>query len=241
MKVTTHHRLLRRRRQQALGASVVGFLVLAAGLVASLQGPRALPLAYGALVLGSMFSWAGLWLSDTWLRTPRPDTVLDEALKSASRGYALYHWVLPADHVLLAPWGLVAVAVHHADGPVAIRGSQWREVRPLGQRLLAFGRRPLRSPKRWLEADARLLAEEIQRRAPELTSVPVLLLSVFSQPRIVLSISDPDVAVVRADGLRAWLRDQRLPVLKPAERRRLEMVLDELAAARLSSPSAGGG
>ncbi len=241
MKVTTHHRLVRRRRRQALGASLFGFLILAAGLLISLQGPQAILIAYGALLVGSAFSWIGLWLSDTWLRMPRPDAALDEALKSASRGYALYHWVLPADHVLLAPWGLVVFSVHSAAGPVTIKGSHWRELRPLWQRLLTFGRRPLRSPREWLQLDAHRLAEAIQLRAPELASVPVLQLAVFSQLRASLSVEDPDVPVVRADELRSWLREQRLPALKPAERRRLETVLDELASARLrpgSTPTA---
>jgi hypothetical protein len=232
VKVVTHTRLVARRRHEAMAASIGGLAVLGVGLLISLTRVQLVAYAYGALVVGSVLSWIGIWLSETWLRPPRADEALAQALKGAGPAYALYNWVLPADHVLLVPWGLVVIAALGNDGPALIDGARWREQRPLRQRVARLGRRPLRNPSRWLGFEVRSLRDALSAAGAELGDVPIQPLAVFVQPKAVISVGESELPVIRADGFRTWLRQQKVPSLSPARRRQLVAALDELAASR---------
>ncbi len=232
MKVVIHSNRVARRGRQAILLSVAGLAVLATGLALSLFRPQQIVYAYSALVAGTLMSWLGIALSDKWLRPPRADKALADALKGAGRAYALFHWVLPAEHVLLTPSGLVVFAVFNQEGPVAVRGDRWHEGRPLWKRLFALGRRPVRNPERLLETEVEALRDALVAEDAELGDVPIEAVALFTYRGVSLTVEGPNVPALRTDDLRAWLREaERGRKLSPARRRRVELALDRLAEA----------
>ena len=180
VNIVTNTSLARRRRRQAALLSFGGFLVLLVGLGINLLAVRdgaaargGLAAAYIALLAGSVMSWLGMGLSDRWAIPPRPDEALGAALKGAGPAFRLYHWVLPADHVLLAPWGFVVFAVFNHEGPLTVRGTRWRDARPLWRRVLALGRRPVRDPTRWLAVEVNALRRALAENDEHLGETPV--------------------------------------------------------------------
>jgi len=242
MRVTTNERLATRRRRQAMIASLAGISVLAVGLVINLQATRAgadshqqLLIAYVALVGGSILSWIGVVLSDRWAARPRADVALETGLKGAGPAYKLYNWALPAEHVLLAPWGLAVFTVFNVEGPVAIRGAKWRDARPLYRKLLSLGRRSVRNPAPVLSMETGALARELVDRDPELADVEIESVAVFSHPSCVVSVQDSTIPVTTLTTMRDWLRSEgKRPTLSSVERRRLEKALDAVAEERLA-------
>lgn len=243
MIVVTNEALAARRRRQAALLSVAGFLVLVLGLAANLLGLRAagpdrtyVLVSYAGLVVGSILSWLGMALSDRWALRPRADAVLADALKGAGRAFRLYNWSLPADHVLLAPWGLTVFAVFNSEGPVSVQGGRWRDRRPLGRRLLGLGRRPVRHPGRALSVEVDALRAALVAQDQALADVTVATAAVFARPGVALDVVDPDMPVMRADALREWLRqDGRGAPLTHGDRRRIERALEAISAARLAA------
>ncbi|MFN2114794.1 MAG: hypothetical protein ACK2T6_03700 [Anaerolineae bacterium] len=250
MKVRTNEALVAKRRRTALLLSLGGIAVLGVGLAINMKGwggaagasgdlAPGVPFAslpYFALVIGTIMSWIGISISDRWSLPPRADLALEHGLKGAGQAYTLYNWLLPAEHVLLAPWGLAVIAVNNCDGPVEVKGSRWRDARPIWRRALSVGRRPVRDPRRRLGIETAALASAIAARDAdsELGDVTVEGLAVFSQPAVSVSATEPSVPALRTDELAAWLRDKaKSPSMSPGRRRRLERLLDEIANERL--------
>ncbi len=233
MKVVTNSRLMSSRRRMATVLSMGGLAVLTIGLYLSLRHPYLFIYAYAALIVGTILSWVGVTMTDTWIRPPLADQALEKALKRSGRAFTLYNWALPADHVLLSPSGLTVMATFKQEGPVTVKGEKWREERPIARRLFSLGRRPVRNPGKLLELEAAGLEEALAAEDEEFADVAVRKVGVFTYPGVELSVEDPSVPAVTADELKDWLRAQDSPEqLTPARRRRLELLLDRLALER---------
>jgi hypothetical protein len=202
--------------------------------------PQRIWIAYAALVVGSMLSWTGVVLSDRWAARPRADEALALGLKGAGPAYHLYNWCLPADHVLVAPWGIVVFTVFNSEGPVVIRGSRWRDGRPLVRRLLSLGRRAVRDPSRLLAMETGELGRALAARDPELGQVTLEGVAAFAYPGAVVRAESPSVPVVPVGDMRDWLRQQaKRPALSTADRRRLQRAVESIAEERLAPSAAG--
>jgi hypothetical protein len=244
VRIRTNEALVARRRRLALLLSFGGIAVLGAGLAVNMLGLRSgegglsyTSMSYGALAVGTILSWIGISVSDRWTLPPRADHALESGLKGAGQAYKLYNWLLPAEHVLLAPWGLVVFVVNNCDGPVAIQGRRWKDTRPMWRRAASLGRRPVREPSRLLGVETRALASDLGERDVDgdLDEVSIEGVAVFSRPGVELTVSEPSVPAMRADELADWLRDKgKASNLSPARRRRLERLLDAAADERES-------
>ena len=244
------------RRKLALRLTVAGFVVLSIGLLLGSRGPEWIVAGYGALVVGSIISWAGIAFLDRWVALPRSEEALATALGTTAKDaaealapgdghgsrmrisrLATYSWLLPADHVVAAPWGLAVLDINTHDGPVRIEGAKWRDKRPIFRRMFSIGRRPVRNPDRWLKHEIDGLRKAMIEVEPTLVDVPIVPASVFARERTVIEVTDADPAVLRTDELEAWLRGSDLPALPPAQRKQLLEVLDGLAAKRIAPKS----
>src|SRR5690606_30571474 len=95
-----------RYRKISQYTSFLGLGILVGGLVLGFVDPeRYFFLQVLALPIGWLLSQVGLYLARRYLRRPRPDEVLDEELGKVARRGRMYHYVLPAPHVLLMPAG----------------------------------------------------------------------------------------------------------------------------------------
>ncbi len=235
MQVVVHEDLAMRRRRLARRMVLFGFIILIGGLFIGSGDSRSLALSYGALIVGTILSWSGVALMDRWMLPPRPEIAIREAMAGSNAGWKLYHWVLGADHVALAPWGLTVIEPYNFDGPLTVHGKRWRDQRSIVRRLLSIGRRPVRDPSRLLDIQVEALRDDLRRHAPDLADVPIERVMVLTHPRAVLHAEDPNVPVMLAADLKRALRaDFGHRPLKPADQRALRDALDAEAAVRLA-------
>ena len=167
---------LKRRGQQV---SIIGFLLLLGGFVLVFITVQYLILFQTlALVGGFGLTQYGLYLQHRYARSPRPDEVLDDAVKSVARDGIMYHYVLPAPHVLLTPAGPIVFALKYQTGVIRADGDKWSQ-KGLGFRRF-FGQEGLGNPTREAESMAKSLAGYIGRQAPEVDEVPIGAMIVFT-------------------------------------------------------------
>ena len=196
--------------------SLVGLLVLVGGLLIIFfsQNPNIFLFQLAALVVGFALSQVGLGLSHRYVRRPRMDQVLDRSVgKFARKDGRLYHYLLPAPHVLLLPSGVVVLLAKYQTGRISAQGDQWRQT-GLGLRRY-FGRESLGNPTREVEKQTAKVAALIEAAAPTAGDVPILPVIVFTTPNLdSLEVKESRIPATHAAKLSAVLR-QHTTTWKP--------------------------
>jgi hypothetical protein len=226
MKVIVNEKLV--KRQAAIGkwASLIGMGVLLAGLVVSYRWSNLTTLSFGFLIVGFVLASVGTYNMNRWVKEPRADQVLAKALKGFDNKHFLYHYTLPAAHVLMAPSGLFILTVKDHHGEIRCEGERWHQKFNWGRLLLFFGQEGLGNPTREVRAEIESLRRFLDKRLPEL-DVPIEGLIVFTNPRAKLELMDPAVPVVTSNKLKAFLRQQKKKRISAEQRKELAEIFEE--------------
>ncbi len=236
MQIIRDEALARRRKKIGNIASVAGIGVIALSLVVTWVGPgwglSVQLLTYVQLVsllVGFIISSIGMYFVNRWGRSPRPDEILDKSLKGLSRDYRLYHYALPAPHVLLTPNGPMVLVARFEPGVYTVDDDRWRQRFSLMRVIGFMGREGLGNPSK----DADYMVERVRRyldkNAPELQEVPVSAAVVFTAEKVVLNVGETSVPTLRATKLKGYLRSQASKPLPQETRERLQALFDAAA------------
>ncbi len=212
-----------------------GLGVLLLGLILAFTGRTDLfTLQFLALLVGWILSQIAIYLDHRYVRTPRIDELLDEAVKKSNLKGRLYHYVLPAPHVLLTPAGPIILVAKYQGGQVALENGKWKQ-RGLGLRRF-FGQEALGDPARDAQYQLGALARFLKKRAPDLEEVPIGVVIVFTNPNVELQVGDSPIPVVRVKKLKEFLRQTQNRPLPAAHQQRLQVALDA-EAGPLAAPA----
>lgn len=227
MRVVINEKLI--KRQAAIGkwASLMGMGILLVGLVVSWRWPYQIAISFGCLIFGFMLASIGSYNMNRWVKQPRADQVLTKVLKGFDNKHTLYHYTLPATHVLLAPAGLFVFTVKDQYGEIRCEGERWHQKFHWGQLLLFFGREGLGNPTREVKAEMESLRRFLDARLSE-GSVPIEGLIVFTNPRARLELIDPAVPVVSSNKLKNYLRQLKQNRLSAEQRKELIGIFEGL-------------
>lgn len=180
MKVFRNDALVERNKQISKYASIVGFVVLVGGLILGFVDPqRYLLVQVLALPIGWLLSQVGLYMAHRYLRRPRPDEALDEALDKVAREGRMYHYLLPVPHVLLMPAGPIVFVPKYQGGDISVEDDKWRQ-RGVGIMRKMFSQESLGNPTKEAENSVAALASFINKHAPQVEEVPIGVIIVFT-------------------------------------------------------------
>jgi hypothetical protein len=204
-----------------------GSLAAMAMLIISLILSSSQPLiSWALLIVGFGMAMVFVRIGNHYVRPPRPDMLLDKLLKGLDNRYVLYHYLQPAEHLLLTPSGLVAIEVRDSRGRVSVRNGRWSQA-PFTQKLrVLIGDSGLGNPF----ADARREIVRTQRNVSELqgeNAVPFDGVVVFTSGKAQLTAEKPEMPVVLTEDLRSTLRElaEGHPVLTTSQRKNLDAAL----------------
>lgn len=129
MDIITNERLIRRNARIGQITSIVGLLILAGGMVISFTRAELFSISLITLVVGFGLSQIGIYFGNRWGRRPRPDEILDTALKGLDGRYSLYHYSSPTHHLLVGPAGIWILLPHQQSGEITYDESKerWRQ------------------------------------------------------------------------------------------------------------------
>lgn len=242
MRIVRDDEMIARRRRIGQVASLVGLGVLAAGMVVVFFGPQwgipveiAVWVPLGTLIIGFMLSQLGLYFTNRWGRTPRPDQLLDQSLKGLGKEYKLYHYVLPAPHVLLTPSGPLVMVVRLEKGEVTVSGEKWRQKLSAWRVLTFLGREGLGNPTR----EAQYQVQQVQRLINERAEAPIDAsvdgVIAFLADQVELNVEDTPVPVVRGAKLKGFLRSRPEKTRPNSTYQELEALFDSLGGLEAQS------
>lgn len=127
MNIETNDSLIRRNARIAQVSMVAGLLVLVGGMVLSFRSAEQFGLSLAALLLGFALSQIGIYFGNRWGRRPRPDEILNQALKGLDGRYSIYHYATPIPHLLVGPAGIWVLLPRNQRGIITYEKGRWRQ------------------------------------------------------------------------------------------------------------------
>jgi hypothetical protein len=218
---------VKRRAGLANLASVGGLLTLLASILLPLWRPQIASYSTILMIIGLAVSMTGIYYANRWVKRPRPEHSLNQALKGLSDRYRLYHYPrLPIDHLLLTPGGVIVIESVNLEGSFSYHDGRWREQMNIGRALRWIVEEHLGDPVKSALGAENHLKQLLDKRLPEHT-IPCKSIVVFTHPRARLDVKTAQIPVCRVDKLRRQLQDKsaRLP---DEDYKQLQEFLDEL-------------
>jgi len=206
MEVFRDENKIKINREIGRWSTVGGLIVLIAGLVVSIRNPQMVWISMTSLVVGFFASVIGVYYANHWTRSPRADEVLDNALKGISNTYHIYHYLLPIQHVLIGPAGVILLKTYAHEGPVTYDGKKWKQKKSL-MRMLGFtGQEALSDPVRDVELDVQRFRRWLARRMPEEQLPEIQPYIVFVRDGVELDVAETAVPVLHYKRLKRAIR-----------------------------------
>ena len=169
-----------------------------------------------ALFAGWMLSQIGIYLGNRYMREPRPDQVLDDVLKKVARDGRIYHYLLPAAHVLLIPTGIILFITKYQSGTISVEGDKWKQT-GLGLRRF-FGQERLGNPSREAALSVEALASYLNKNAPSVEEVPIAAMIVFTgKGNNNLDLKNSAIPAMHFTKVKGYLRQQKRETPMPEE------------------------
>jgi hypothetical protein len=189
--------------------SFLSIAILVGGLAIIFWGnPNALILQLAALTVGWGLSQVGMYLQHRYVREPRPDVVLDGALKGAVKDGRLYHYGLPAPHLLLLHNGIIILHAKYQGGEITADGDNWTQ-KGVGMRKY-FGQEGLGNPTKEAEKLVDATANYIRKKVPQIEEVAMAPIIVFTAKDIKsLDVKDSRIPAMHYTKLKGFLRQQK--------------------------------
>jgi hypothetical protein len=202
---TDEHKIARGARiGKILVVGSLGFLVAGLVIAVRMRALYHLGISLGCLVLALVASTVGFVYMNRWVRQPRADQALDQGLKGFDDQFRLYHYLLPAPHVLLSPAGLFVLTPMGQDGVIRYAAGKFHRRLTPGRIFRFLSDEGLGQP--FAEGDSQVgaLRQFLLQRG--IQDVDILNLIVFYHPRAQLEATDPPRPVVVPGGLKRAIR-----------------------------------
>jgi len=195
MIIYTNEKLVKRNARIAQVSMFGGLAVLAGGMIISFRYPGYYYLVLLALALGFILSQIGIYFMNRYGRTPRPDQLLNHALKGLDGKYAIYHYITASSHVLVGPSGVWVLLPRYQRGTVTYSKGRYRQ--KSGSLLLnylkIFGQEGLGRPDMDIENEKEGMKTWLTKRMPEDSKIPDIQAAlVFTDLRAKIEIPEDE-------------------------------------------------
>lgn len=209
MNVIIDEKLIKRNARIGQVLTIISLATLGAGMFITFQKPELLGISIAALLIGFLLSQIGIYYTNRWGRSPRPDEQISLALKGLDKRYALYHYQTPASHVLVGPAGIWVLLPKHQRGTITYRKNRWRQSGGgfLQNYLKIFAQEGIGRPDLEIESEIEGLKKLLRKILPEETEVPDIQAAlVFSNPEVEIQVEDAPAPTLTAKKLKEFMR-----------------------------------
>lgn len=131
---------------------------------------------------GGALALVGIYYANRWVKKPRPEDIIDQALKGLSNQHCIYHYVLPCDHLLLTPNGLIVIETCSLEGKFTYQDGKWCQKITPGRAMRFFVEEKLGDPIQRGQACAELIQERLAGELPQGAKFSVETVVLFTHP-----------------------------------------------------------
>ncbi len=231
MIILRDEKRIERMRRIAKIVSFGGLGIMAASAILALSRQyyeRYILVILVAMFIGWIAAQIGIYLTPRYVQSPRPDEILDEALRKVAKNGRLYHYLLPAPHVLLTPQGVIVFNLRPNVGRISVDGDVWHQSGGIIKRLL--GQEPIGNPTKELEKMVEAMGSYIRKYAPSIEEVPIGALIVFTTKGATeLDLKESRLPAMHYTKVKGFLRQQKRDPLPKADYEALLAAFNEKA------------
>ena len=232
MRLTTNDKLVKQRSTWARYLTFAGMALLIGSVVTTFATDQ-IALAYATLFAGFITAMIGSYLANKWVKSPRADQVLEKSLKGFDNKHHLYNYLLPAEHVLATPSGVLVLKTKQHDDQITCQNGRWNRPWKWTRLFGAMAQEPLGDPIAEMNYEIEKMQQLLANKIENAATIPVEGFVVFTDPRARLTMDDPSLPVVMASDLKDTLRkSKRTQTLPPPVSENLDSVLNEYAHAK---------
>ena len=194
MNIVINEKIVRRNTRIAQVTMFGGLIVLAGGMYISFRMPQQFGLSLAALMVGFALSQIGIYFSNRWGRRPRPDELINQALKGLDSKYTIYHYPTPAPHLLIGPAGIWVLNPQHQKGTITFSKGRWRQ-KGGNIYLKIFAQEGLGRPDLEVVADIDKIQNYLQKLMPDEETIPAIQAAlVFTNERADVQVENDEEA-----------------------------------------------
>lgn len=130
MIIVRNEKLIKRNAQIGKYSGIISIAILGGGMYLSFRYQDQIMYSLVALIVGFTLSQVGIFYSNRFGRSPRPDQELDNALKGLDDQYALYHYESPVTHLLVGPAGIWILFPYVQKGKIIFdeKKGRWKKI-----------------------------------------------------------------------------------------------------------------
>lgn len=192
MKIIKNEKFINRNARIGQILSIVAMAVLGVGIYITFARQDLFNLSILALMVGFLLSQLGIHYTNRWGRRPRPDELLDKALKGLDNHYSLHHYLLPGTHVLVGPAGVWILFPKRQGGTITYYKNRWRQKTKgvLSAYLKVFAQEGLGRPDLEIRTETEALANYFKKKLPDLDTPPIQAALIFFNPDVDLQVEE---------------------------------------------------
>lgn len=198
------------KRNARIGSAItlISLAVLGIGMYITFTRPELLYLSLLALFIGFILSQVGIFYTNRWGRKPRPDEMLDNALKGLDSKYSIYHFYSPVAHLLVGPAGVWNLIPKTQRGKIVFEKNRWRQKGGgiLQGYLRLFAQEGIGRPDLEIESDTERLRKFFEKHFPNVELPEIETALVFFHPEVKIEADNAPVPSLFGKKLKDHIR-----------------------------------
>ena len=207
MDITTNERLINRNARIGQITSIIGLVVLAGGMFISFTRPEYFTISLIALLVGFGLSQIGIYFGNRWGRRPRPDEILNTALKGLDGRYSLYHYSTPTSHLLVGPAGVWILMPRQQAGTITYDESKKRWRQKGGNLYLKiFAQENLGRPDLEIGSELHAISSFLEKNLPEEEVPDVNAALILTNEKVVVDADNAPAPTLDVRKLKDFIR-----------------------------------
>ncbi|MGZ6316405.1 MAG: hypothetical protein ACXWNQ_04025 [Anaerolineales bacterium] len=210
MRIVKNEKLIKRNAMIGQYTSFAALAVLGIGMYISFKRQDLFIYSIAALILGFAMTQIGMFFSNRWGRSPRPDEQLDAALKGLPGETTIYHYATPVAHLLVGPAGVWILQTFHQRGHVVYTKNRWRLTGGgfMQAYMSVFGQEGLGRPELDMANEASSLKKFFAKHLDEAEIPEIQGALVFTNEQAEVDGTDAPIPAMKAKQLKDFMRQR---------------------------------
>jgi hypothetical protein len=210
MKIIKNEKLIKRNGTIGQWTTLGGIGVLALALYLNFTRPDLVFYTTASLIVGFILTQVGMYFSSRWGRSPRPDELLDAALKGLPGDMTIYHYISPVPHLLIGTAGMWILQPYHQRGKVTYTKNRWRLSGGgfMQAYMSIFGQEGLGRPDTEVANGIDMVRNYFKKRSDEIELPEVHAALVFTNDQAEIDTQDAPIPVLKLKQLKDFFRQK---------------------------------